>query len=226
MTLYPTVTGGSVVAFKFQNGVIIACDTQGSYGTLAKFKQICRVYQPPKATTLVAFDGELSDFQFIASHLENASDEDLFHSDSIISGPKDTLTSMSRLMYQRRSKMQPLWNSLIVGGLDENQQPFLGTTDMIGTMYTEDIIATGMGAHMALPLLREQWRADLTEEDARALMAKVMEVLLYRDCLALNSITFAVCKSEGGGAPASVRIEDPIVLNTSWSYKAFVKPPQ
>lgn len=221
MTLYPTVTGGSVVAFKFKDGVIIACDTQGSYGTLAKFKQICRVYQPPNTTTLVAFDGELSDFQFIASHLQNSTDQDLFHSDSIVNGPQDTLMAMSRLLYQRRTKMQPLWNSLIVGGLDENQKPFLGTSDMIGTMYCEDIIATGMGAHMALPLLREEWRADLDEAEARTLMKKVMTVLLYRDCLALNSVTLAVCAVGSG-----LKIDEPIVLPTSWSYKAFVKPPQ
>ena len=39
--------------------------------------------------------------------------------------------------------MDPLWNSLVVGGLAANGTPFLGTVGMLGTAYTDQHIATG-----------------------------------------------------------------------------------
>ena len=220
MTLYPTVTGASVVACKFKNGVIIACDTLGSYGSLSKYKDLVRVVKANK-TTLMGFDGEVSDFQYIQRMLREIEQEDGFHDDALAQGPKDTLFHFARILYHRRSKFNPLWNNIIVGGWDEiEQRPFLGTSDMIGTMYEEDVIATGMGAHMALPLLRDGWKTDMSEEEARALVLTTMKVLYYRDCYSINSITFAVVKSDG-----TIRIEDPIVMETEWSYKSFVKPP-
>ena len=45
--------------------------------------------------------------------------------------------------------MDPLWNSLVIGGLqpgkDGQLQPFLGTIGMIGTHYEDAHIATGDG---------------------------------------------------------------------------------
>ena len=40
-------------------------------------------------------------------------------------------------------RFDPLWNSLVVGGLDEAGKPFLGTIGMIGTAYSDDHVATG-----------------------------------------------------------------------------------
>ncbi len=38
--------------------------------------------------------------------------------------------------------MDPLWNSLVVGGLQDGK-PFLGTITMLGVHYSDDHIATG-----------------------------------------------------------------------------------
>ena len=82
MTLYPTVTGASVVACKFKNGVIIACDTLGSYGSLSKYKDLVRVVKANK-TTLMGFDGEVSDFQYIQRMLREIEQEDGFHDEQL-----------------------------------------------------------------------------------------------------------------------------------------------
>ncbi|RYY72670.1 hypothetical protein EON63_20575 [archaeon] len=44
-----------------------------------------------------------------------------------------------------------------------DSQPFLGYVDLIGTAYEENFIATGFGAYLAIPLIRERWRADMDE---------------------------------------------------------------
>lgn len=44
------------------------------------------------------------------------------------------------------ARFDPLWNSLVVGGLDQTGKPFLGTIGMIGTAYSDQHVATGMAS--------------------------------------------------------------------------------
>lgn len=62
--------------------------------------------------------------------------------------------SKSKVMYERRSKSDPLWNSLVVGGVKHGKH-FLGYVDYQGTTYQSSTIATGYGAYIAQPLLRK-----------------------------------------------------------------------
>ena len=44
-------------------------------------------------------------------------------------------------MYQRRSKLDPLWNAIVMGGYDANTStPFLGYVDLLGTTYQLSLI--------------------------------------------------------------------------------------
>jgi 20S proteasome subunit beta 7 len=218
MTLNPTVTGTSVVALKYKGGVMVACDTLGSYGTMARFKDFRRVIQV-NATTLLAADGEIADFQLIQKILEEMGIEEKWHDDGNHAGPRDVLTYLARLQYRKRSKIQPLWNSLVVAGWDEaTQTTVLGTSDLIGTMYEEEFIATGLGMHLALPILRAEWHLEMEETAARALLEQCMRVLYYRDCTTINRISFAKVTKDG------VVVDEPVQLVTQWSFRSFVTP--
>lgn len=95
---------------------------------------------------------------------------------------------------------------------------YLGYVDMYGTSFAEDMLATGMGTHLALPLIRERWSADMSEGEARALLEDCMRVCWYRDTRALNKITLAKVTSEGS------LISEPYTLDTKWDFKSFVAP--
>jgi 20S proteasome subunit beta 7 len=58
--------------------------------------------------------------------------------------------------------------------------------NMIGTHFEESHIATGFGNHLAIPILREEWREDMTFEEAVKLIEKCLLVLLYRDRSSIN----------------------------------------
>jgi 20S proteasome subunit beta 7 len=93
-------------------------------------------------------------------------------------------------MYKRRSDSNPLWNSLIVGGINENK-PFLGYVDLQGTTYQSSTIATGYGAYIAQPLLRkavEGKESTLTEAEAIKILDDCNRVLFYRDARSLNKV--------------------------------------
>jgi 20S proteasome subunit beta 7 len=64
---------------------------------------------------------------------------------------------------------------------------------MIGTHFEENHIATGFGNHMAVPILRGEWREDLTFEEAVKLIEKCLLVLLYRDRSSINKFQVRTC---------------------------------
>ena len=51
---------------------------------------------------------------------------------------------------------------------------------LIGTCYEENFIATGFGAYLAIPLIREKWNPRMSEGEARQLLEDCLRVLFYR----------------------------------------------
>ena len=60
---------------------------------------------------------------------------------------------LTRFLYNKRSRFDPLWTTLIVGGVQDGK-PYLGYVDYIGTAFKNDSIATGIGAGLGNPILR------------------------------------------------------------------------
>jgi 20S proteasome subunit beta 7 len=64
----------------------------------------------------------MSDFQYIQSILEELVVEEFAAQDGHTLGPSEIHEYLSQVMYGRRSKMNPLWNSLIVGGFKDGKR--------------------------------------------------------------------------------------------------------
>lgn len=128
---------------------------------------------------------------------------------------KQKLNLIFLFFFSRR--MDPLWNSLVVGGFYDNK-PFLGTIGMIGTNYTDVTVATGFGNHLARPLMRERHRPDMSEEEAVELLKDCLRVCYYRDKNSINKFTLAKVTKDG------VSISEPFALETRWDYKLFKDP--
>ena len=64
----------------------------------------------------------MSDFQYIQALLEELIIEQFTSQDGHDLGPAEIHEYLSQVMYNRRSKLNPLWNSLIVGGYKEGKQ--------------------------------------------------------------------------------------------------------
>lgn len=142
-------------------------------------------------------------------------------------GPKEVHNYLTRVMYNRRNKFNPLWNALVLGGV-KNGEKYLGMVwisvslfvfslqfqiwytcilfsfqqlksmyliqvNMIGINFEDNHVATGLGNHLARPILRDEWHENLTFEDGVKLLEKCMRVLLYRDRSAVNKIQVLYC---------------------------------
>lgn len=192
----PITTGTSIVGVKYDKGVIIAGDMLVSYGNLARYHNVDRVFNINE-NIVIGISGDYADFQFLKQIIDETILADFSMDDKIALKPKDLYTWLTRVLYNRRSKFQPLWVDMVVGGMQYDKS-FLGHINFRGRAYTNDVISTGFGTHLALPLLREfSEKGELDETTAQDLIKKSMEVLFYRDCRGYSRYSQANINGEG-----------------------------
>nr|GAT54390.1 predicted protein [Mycena chlorophos] len=134
-------------------------------------------------------------------------------------GPAEIHNYLSEVMYARRSKMNPLWNSLLVGGFKDGKS-FLSYVDLLGTTYSASTLATGYGAYIAQPLLRravEGREHELTADQARKILEDSMRVLFYRDARSLDQYQLATITKDG------VEITESRKLETTWDFAEGIR---
>lgn len=85
--------------------------------------------------------------------------------------------------------------------------------DKLGTAYTDKIICTGYGAHIATPMLRDALdrNPSLSQADARQLVEKAMEVLFYRDARSFPKYLIGTIDKDEG-----IQVQGPIEIKTNW----------
>jgi len=206
-----------VLAIKYKDGVLMAADMLGAYGSTKRYKSVQRILRV-NDTTIVGASGEISDFQYISNLLDELMTQDFCYDDGCTMTPKEVHAYLCRVMYNRRNKMDPLWNSLVVAGVDKTSGSFVGSVGMLGTSYTDSHVATSFGNHLSRPLFREFQRDDMSLEEAVSLMQEALRVLFYRDKTSINKYVLAKVDSSG------VAISKPFALDTKWDLKAFVNP--
>ena len=64
----------------------------------------------------------MSDFQYIQALLDDLIVEEFTQQDGHKLGPVEIHEYLSQVMYARRSKIDPLWNSLLVGGFKDDKR--------------------------------------------------------------------------------------------------------
>ncbi|BFZ14135.1 hypothetical protein BsWGS_17174 [Bradybaena similaris] len=209
-TLKPSILGGSVLGLQFRDGAVIAADTLGSYGTLARYRNCERLFKVNDSTVIGA-SGDFADFQYIKGLLEQQVIVEECLNDGFGFTPQSLHCLLTRLMYSRRDQFNPLWNTIIVAGL-EDDKPYTGYVDFIGTAYEAPSTATGFGAYIAQPIMRDalEKNPELSAQEAVQLIDRCMSLLYYRDKLAFYKYQIAVITREG------VIMKSPVEVQTNW----------
>ena len=170
------------------------------------------------STTVIGFTGELSDFTYIMTLLDELNTNDFCEDDGKELGPWEIHAYLCRVMYNRRNKFDPLWNSLVVAGV-KNGRSFLGTVGMIGQHYEDSHLAAGFGNHMARPLFREKHTDDMSEAEARELIESCLRACVMRDKSMINK--FQIAKVTHDAEPT---VSEPFSVATSWGYEKYKNP--
>ncbi|KAI5923293.1 20S proteasome subunit [Camillea tinctor] len=222
-TQSPIVTGTSVVAMKFKDGVVMAADNLASYGSLARFTDVKRI-RTFADTSIIGFGGDVSDMQYLDRHLTELGIDEAYQSEAGHTlNARNLHKYLSNLLYNRRSKFDPLWNHLLVAGLDEESRPFLAAADLLGTTFTSPSLATGFGGMLAQPIMRryvpdEAAVAGVSRDQAVEVIRECMKVLFYRDARSLDSYSLAIVTKDGVELRENEKLEQ-----QSWAFADRIK---
>ena len=130
---------------------------------------------------------------------------------------RDYYNFIARHNYQRRLKMDPLWCSTVIGGYKkDSKETFLGTVDLYGTKIEHDYVLTGLSLHYCQVLMERGQNPDMTEDEARKLMADCMEVMFCRDKKAHDMVQIVTITEAG------VTMHDPIKIDSKWSLNWYL----
>ncbi|CRG93098.1 20S proteasome beta subunit, putative [Plasmodium gallinaceum] len=245
MTLGPVVTGTSVIALKYQNGIMIAADRKASYGSYAKFQNVERIFKINNKTVM-SFSGELADAQYIYELLTRVNVNNVTERKSKydIHNPKYYHSYVSRIFYNRKNRIDPLFNNIIIAGINsqeyddndknillytekKNEQEYkiidkndlyIGFVDMHGTQFCGDYMTTGYARYFALTLLRNHYKDNMNEQEARNLLNECLKILYFRDATASNKIQIVKITSKG------VEYDDPYILPCDLNSKDYIYP--
>jgi len=216
-TIFPTLTGTSVIGMKFNDGIVVAADTLGSFGSTARYRYLPRIMKV-NDTTVMGTGGDYADFQFLKSVIEQKIIDEECLADGFTHSPKSIYSWLTRVMYNRRCKMNPLWNTVIVGGM-QGGEPFLGYVDKLGVAYEAPSVASGYGAYIAQPLLRDALDKSpvMSEAEARQVIERCISVLFYRDARSFNEYQLAVVKKDGAS------IDGPLKCPADFSIASMIR---
>lgn len=205
------------MGIRYNGGILLAADIGVAYGSMRKTKKAQRIARL-SSETAIACSGEMSDFQELQKIFREKHEADLLENDGAqFLKPKDYFNYLSRINYQRRMKMDPLWNGSIVGGVRaDNGEIFLGMVDLYGTKVEGNFLLTGLAAHYCQVLLQNAWTPDLSEADARKVLEDCMRVMFYRDKKASDEIQITRVTQAGG-----VEIEAPYRISSEWNLQWF-----
>jgi 20S proteasome subunit beta 7 len=172
---------------------------------------------------VVGFGGDVSDMQYLDRLLNSLDIRENYSSNENPLHAKNLHTYLAKVMYKRRSDFNPLWNHLLIAGLDGDSKPFLASADLLGTTFSSPTLATGFGAHLAQPIMRrtipdEAAVADVSEEDAVKLIKECMKVLFYRDARSLDRYSIAVITNKGVELKEDEKLE-----NQSWAFAEQIR---
>lgn len=148
-------------------------------------------------------DRLLTSLDIRENYAADTTDPDSAEDDKTQLSAKNVHTYLSKVMYKRRSDFDPLWNQILVAGLDGEDRPFLASVDLLGTTFSAPSLATGFGAHLAQPIMRkvvptEESTRTLERQHAIDVVKECIKVLFYRDARSMDRYSLAVVTKDGG----------------------------
>jgi len=189
---YAWIPGATTVGVVCPEGVILASEKRVSYGYLIVSKGGKKVF---KITDRIgaACAGLVSDMQILVREVEaysNLYSLDVSRPISVRSAAK----LMSTLLFNRR--LAPLITQTIVGGLDE-EGATLYALDIMGSVIPDEYAAVGSGTEIAMGLLEEGYKENLTIEEAKNLVTRAIKSAISRDIMSGDGIDFLIITKDG-----------------------------
>tara|TARA_B100000586_G_scaffold176162_1_gene128807 strand:- start:100 stop:699 length:600 start_codon:yes stop_codon:yes gene_type:complete len=183
--------GATAVGITYNDGVVFASERRIAYGNFVVSKTTKKTFViTPHVGAACA--GLVADMQILS--LQVTALAKIRKMEIKRDVPPNTIAKMmSNMMYERR--FFPLLTQVIVGGLVD--KPVIFTLDPLGSVLPDDYAAVGTGAEMALGILDQQYKKELTETEAIDLAVKSVRAAIMRDSASGDNIDVLVINKNG-----------------------------
>jgi len=184
--------GATTVGILCKDGVVLASEKRVSYGNLVLSHAGKKVFKITPNIG-VACAGLVSDMQILVR--EVGAYANLFRLE--VNRPISVRAAaklMSNLLFSRR--LFPLITQTVVGGVDEDG-PSLYVLDVLGSNIPDNYTAVGSGAEMAIGVLEEAYKEDITVEEGRNLAKRAIKSAISRDAMSGDGIDLLIITKDG-----------------------------
>ena len=184
--------GATTVGILCKDGVILASEKRVSYGNLVLSRSGKKVFRITPSIG-AACAGLVSDMQILVR--EVGAYANLFRLN--VNRPitvRAVAKLMSNLLFSRR--LFPLITQTVVGGVDEDG-PALYVLDLLGSNIPDNYTAVGSGAEIAMGVLEESYKEDMTVEEGKKLAESAIKSAISRDVMSGDGIDLLIITKDG-----------------------------
>lgn len=174
---YEEVFRATVVGLKVRDGVVMATDRRLSYGNIVLSRAARKIFVVDERAA-VAFAGLYGDVSGLIRFLQ----ADISAYKLIANAPvtiRSIAKRLSILMYSY--KWFPFFVETLVGGVESDGTPRLYVLDPLGSILEEEYAAVGSGATVAFGFLENNYRPDMTVDDAEKVAVSAVRTAIGRD---------------------------------------------
>jgi proteasome beta subunit len=189
---YAWIPGATTVGLIFQDGVILAAEKRVTYGYFVMSKGGKKVFKITDQIG-VACAGLVGDMQILAKEMEaqaNLYSMDVGRKISVRSAAK----LMANVLFNRR--YAPLITQTIVAGLDQ-EGASLYVLDVLGSLIPDKYAAVGSGTEIAIGVIEEGYRENLTLKEAKDLVTRSVKSAISRDATSGDGVDFLIITGDG-----------------------------
>ncbi len=187
-----TYKGTTTVGIVYREGVVLATDTRVTSGTYIAHKRGRKLHQIDKHLAMT-IAGVVADAQSVIETIRyHANIYRLERHKPIPVASAARLASNLFFTY----RLFPLIAEVLVAGVDSGG-PKLYVIDFFGSLVKEDYASTGSGSPIAYGILEDEYKKDMSEEEAIRLGAKAVTSAMKRDTATGDSFDLAIINHSG-----------------------------
>ncbi len=184
--------GTTTVGIKATDGVVLCADMRASAGYFIANNNTMKIQQIDDHAGMTMAGG-VADAQNITDILRyHANLHRIQKNESI---PIKSLTRLASLIFHQ-NRGYPFMADILVGGYDK-QGPALYNIDMFGSVEEKTYVTTGSGSPVAYGLLEEEYRKDLTVEDAKLVALRAVKAAITRNIGTGDGINVSIIDKNG-----------------------------
>ena len=168
----------TIVAIKATDGAVLVSDKRASKGFFIGAKEVQKIYKLDD-TLGVAMAGLMSDAEYVINVVKaerNLARQRRGFRLSV----RESAKLIANMNYSAMKSFNPFYTELLVAGNDA-EGPHVMSSDMSGSITTEDFTASGSGSPMAYGVLESGFKKGLTLEEAKDLGERAVRAAMERD---------------------------------------------